>query len=181
MTTPLEHATARLVAPVTDRDHSRGPADAPVTLVEYGDYQCPFCGAAYPIVGELLRRRPDTVRFVYRHFPLTNVHPFAEMAAEAAEAAGARGRFWPMHDWLFQHQDELDAMTILAGVEAVGLDDEAVAAAIRGHRYLEKIRSDFVGGVHSGVNGTPTFFINGSRHDGGYTLPELEFAVDTDR
>jgi protein-disulfide isomerase len=178
MTTPLLSARARLVVPVTERDHTLGPVDAPVTLVEYGDYQCPYCAQAYPIVGELLGRRQDTVRFVYRHFPLTNVHPFAEMAAEAAEAAGAKRRFWPMHNWLFEHQEELDATTILAGAEAVGLDDEAIAGAIRGHQYLDKVRSDFVGGVHSGVNGTPTFFINGDRHDGGYSLPELEFAVD---
>jgi protein-disulfide isomerase len=178
MTSPLQTASARLVVPVTDRDHMLGPIDAPLTLVEYGDYQCPFCARAHPIVGELLRRRQGTVRFVYRHFPLTNVHPFAEMAAEAAEAAGAERRFWPMHDWLFEHQDELDAATILAGAEALGLDDEAIAEAIRGRRYLDKVRSDFVGGVHSGVNGTPTFFINGVRHDGGYSLEELEFAVD---
>ncbi|GLK99278.1 DsbA family protein [Dactylosporangium matsuzakiense] len=178
MTTPLQTASARLAVPVTERDHSLGPADAPVTLVEYGDYQCPYCAGAHPIVGELLRRRQGTIRFVFRHFPLTNVHPFAEMAAEAAEAAGAQSRFWPMHDWLFEHQPQLDATTILTGAEALGLDDEAIAGAIRGHQYLAKIRSDFVGGVHSGVNGTPTFFINGARHDGGYALEELEFAVD---
>jgi protein-disulfide isomerase len=178
MTSPLQTASARLVVPVTERDHTLGSVDAPVTLVEYGDYQCPYCAAAHPIVGELLRRRQGTVRFAYRHFPLTNLHPFAEMAAEAAEAAGAKGRFWQMHDWLFEHQDGLDAMTILVGAEAVGLDDEAIARAIRGRQYLDKVRSDFVGGVHSGVNGTPTFFINDGRHDGGYSLAELEFAVD---
>ncbi|MEV4135592.1 DsbA family protein [Dactylosporangium sp. NPDC049742] len=178
MTTPLQSVSARLVVPVTERDHTLGPVDAPVTLVEYGDYQCPFCGSAHPIVRELLHRRQGTVRFAFRHFPLTNVHPLAEMAAEAAEAAGSKRRFWQMHDWLFEHQSQLDAMTILAGAEALGLDDEAVAGAIRSHQYLDKIRSDFVGGVHSGVNGTPTFFINGDRHDGGYSLAELEFAVD---
>ncbi|MGI5241825.1 DsbA family protein [Dactylosporangium sp. CA-139066] len=178
MTTPLQTASARLVVPVTERDHTLGPVDAPVTLVEYGDYQCPYCGRAYPIVGELLHRRQGAILFAYRHFPLTNVHPVAEMAAEAAEAAGSKGRFWQMHDWLFEHQDELDAMTILAGAEAVGLDAEAIAGAIRSHHYLDKVRFDFVSGVHSGVNGTPTFFINGDRHDGGYSLPELEFAVD---
>ncbi len=178
MTTPLQSASARLVVPVTERDHTLGPADAPVTLVEYGDYQCPFCGMAHPIVGELLHRRPDAVRFAFRHFPLKNLHPFAEMAAEAAEAAGAKHRFWQMHDWLYEHQDELDAMTILAGAEAIGLDDEAIAREIRSHQHLDKVRSDFIGGVHSGVNGTPTFFINGVRHDGGYSLAELEFAVD---
>ncbi|MFI5913356.1 DsbA family protein [Dactylosporangium sp. NPDC051541] len=168
----------RLVVPVTDRDHTIGPGDAPVTLVEYGDYQCPYCVMAYPVVGELLRRRQGTVRFAYRHFPLTNVHPFAEMAAEAAEAAGAQRRFWPMHDWLFEHQDELDAATIVTAAEALGLDGEAIAEAIRGHRYLERVRSDFIGGVRSGVNGTPAFLVNAVRHGGGYSVDELEFAVD---
>src|SRR4051812_34785038 len=99
MTTPFRVTTGRLAAPVTDDDHIRGPATAPVTLVEYGDYQCPYCGMAHPITQELLRERPNLVRFVFRHFPLTNVHPFAEVAAETAEAAGAHQRFWQMHDW----------------------------------------------------------------------------------
>jgi len=178
MTTPLQTGSARLVIPVNERDHTLGPVDAPVTVVEYGDYQCPYCAMAHPIVGELLRRRQGRVRFVYRHFPLTNLHPHAEIAAEAAEAVGARRRFWQMHDWLFEHQDQLDAKTIVAGLKAIAPDGEAIAEEIRGHRYLDKVRSDFIGGVRSGVNGTPTFFVNGGRHDGGHSLPDLEFAVD---
>src|SRR5205814_1459710 len=113
----LHAIEGRLAVPVNDNDHLRGPADAPVSLVEYGDYQCPYCGMAYPIVEDLLRQRPDTVRYAYRHFPLTNVHPYAEPAAEAAEAAGARAMFWPAHHWLFQHQDRLDPLYLLAGVD----------------------------------------------------------------
>jgi len=178
MTTPLSTAGGMLVVPINDTDHVAGPRDAPVTLVEYGDYQCPYCGAAHPIVRELLRQRHDVLRFAYRHFPLTNVHPYAEMAAEVAEAAGARGQFWPVHDWLFEHQDRLDPRYLLAGLAGLGLDAEAIADEVSRHRYLSKVRSDFVGGVHSGVNGTPTFFVNGFRLDGGYSIPELTFAVD---
>jgi protein-disulfide isomerase len=178
MTTPFRTTTGRLAAPVTDEDHIRGPATAPVTLVEYGDYQCPYCGMAHPIVQELLRERPDVVRFVFRHFPLTNVHPFAEVAAETAEAAGARQRFWQMHDWLFEHQDQFDPVHLAAGVEEVGLPVDEVIQEVNDHIYLDRIRRDFVSGARSGVNGTPTFFINGLRHDGGYALPELLAAVD---
>jgi protein-disulfide isomerase len=178
MTTPFRATTGRLAAPVTGEDHIRGPATAPVTLVEYGDYQCPYCGMAHPIVQELLRERPNVVRFAFRHFPLTNVHPFAEVAAETAEAAGARQRFWQMHDWLFEHQDQFDPVHLAAGVEEVGLPVDEVIQEVNDHIYLDRIRRDFVSGARSGVNGTPTFFINGLRHDGGYSLPELLVVVD---
>jgi protein-disulfide isomerase len=177
-TTPLETATSHLRQPLTDDDHVLGAPQAPVTLVEYGDYQCPFCGAAYPIVNELLRLRPDTARLVYRHFPLTNVHQYAETAAELAEAAAARGRFWPMHDWLFTHQDELDPPHLVVGVDRVGLPAEEVGQELNAHVYRDRVQRDFVGGVRSGVNGTPTFFVNGIRHDQGYQLPSLLAAVD---
>ncbi len=178
MTTPLQSAGGPLAVPVNDQDHMLGPRDAPVQLVEYGDYQCPYCGMAHPVVHELLRRRGGSLLFVFRHFPLTNVHPYAELAAEAAEAAGAQGRFWQVHDWLFDHQSELDPESLMTGLERLGLDSEAIAEEIRTHRHLHKVRSDFIGGVHSGVNGTPTFFINGERHQGGYTFAELAFAID---
>src|ERR1700738_177738 len=100
MSTPLSYQTGRLSVPVGENDHIRGPLDASVTLVEYGDFECPYCGMAYPAVEEVLQKRPNTVRLAYRHFPITNVHPHAELAAETAEAAGVRGRFWDMHDWL---------------------------------------------------------------------------------
>ncbi|RZU53481.1 thioredoxin-like protein [Krasilnikovia cinnamomea] len=118
MTSPLTTTGGRLAVPVDDRDHVLGPEDAPVTLVEYGDYQCPYCARAHTIVQELLRRRMNLMRFAYRHFPLINVHPYAEPAAEAAEAAGARGRFWPVHDWLFANQDRLSPVTLDAAARA---------------------------------------------------------------
>ncbi len=168
----------RLVEPVGDRDHVRGPATAPVTLVEYGDYQCPYCGQAFPVVEQLLAERPSTIRYAYRHFPLTNLHPYAEYAAEAAEAAAARGRFWEMHDWLFQHQDQLGLRTLPPIAQALGLPASDVEREINEHVYLGRIRADFVGGVRSGVNGTPTFYVNGVRHDQGPSLDELRLAVD---
>jgi protein-disulfide isomerase len=178
VSSPFQVLPGRLAVPVTDEDHILGPATAPVTLVEYGDYQCPYCGMAHPIVHELLQRRPDTVRFVYRHFPLANIHPYAEVAAEAAEAAGARRKFWPMHDWLFQHQDRLDLTYLGLAAGQLGLDADAIMQEISEHRYLGRIRRDLVGGARSGVNGTPTFFVNGIRHDGSYALADLLAAVD---
>ena len=178
MTSPLTTPGGRLAVPVHDRDHVLGPEYAPVTLVEYGDYQCPYCARAHPIVQELLRRRANLMRFAYRHFPLINVHPYAEPAAEAAEAAGARGRFWPVHDWLFANQDRLSPVTLIAALADMGLDGQAIAGEIRDHDFLDKVQRDFVSGVRSGVNGTPTFFINGMRYEGGHSLPELVTAVD---
>jgi protein-disulfide isomerase len=169
----------RLVLAVGARDHIRGPKDAPVTLVEYGDYQCPYCAAAHPVVKALLEMEPDTVRFVFRHFPITTIHPLAEAAAEAAEAAGAQGIFWPMHDWIYEHQAELAPDVLLAGAQRIGLDTDRFAADVNAHRYEQKIREDFMSGVRSGVNGTPTFFINGARHDGGYDLESLLGAIET--
>jgi protein-disulfide isomerase len=149
-----------------------------VSLVEYGDYQCPFCGRAYPVVHEVLAQRPDTVRFAFRNFPLTNVHPFAEPAAQAAEAAAARGKFWDMHDWLFEHQDLLGIEAVATAARAMGLPADEVLTDIEEHAHLDRIRLDFAGGVRSGVNGTPTFFINGVRFDQGYALPDLLRGVD---
>jgi protein-disulfide isomerase len=178
MTTPMQGAEGRLAVEVNERDHVLGSADAPVTLVEYGDYQCPYCGMAHPVIQELLRRRRDSLLFAFRHFPLSNVHPYAELAADAAEAAGARGRFWAMHDWLYDNQSEIDPVSLITALAALGLDSEVVTEEIRSHRYAGKIRDDFIGGIRSGVNGTPTFFINGVRHEGGYSLDELELAID---
>jgi len=178
MTTPLRVTMGRLTVPVTEQDHVRGRADAPVTLVEYGDYECPYCAAAHPVVGEVLRQRPESVRLAYRHFPLVNVHPNAELAAELAEAAGEYDRFWPMHDWLFTHHDLVVAGLFTEGMEAAGVPMTAVARDVGAHRYLGRIRDDFIGGVRSGVNGTPTFFVNGVRHDGGHSVADLLDAVD---
>ncbi|MCM0678525.1 DsbA family protein [Micromonospora phytophila] len=177
MTTPLQ-VTARLRTPVTEHDHVRGAVDAPVTIVEYGDFQCRFCGAAYPNLLELLRQRADTVRLVYRHFPIANMHPYAEHAAETTEAAGRRGRFWEMHDWLYEHQDQLDRVHLSLGIEQLGLPADEVAAEVERQAYGDRVRRDFVGGIRSGVNGTPTLFVNEVRHDGGHDLADLLAAVD---
>ncbi|MFJ6199286.1 DsbA family protein [Micromonospora sp. NPDC092111] len=177
MSTPLQ-VTARLRVPVTEVDHIRGAADAPVTIVEYGDFQCRYCGAAYPNLAELLRQRGDTVRLVYRHFPIDNIHPYAENAAEVAEAAGRRGRFWDMHDWLYEHQDQLDPVHLSLGVAQRDMPPDEVGAEVDRHAYGDRVRHDFVGGIRSGVNGTPTLFVNDDRHEGGYDLPALLAAVD---
>ncbi|MFB9236042.1 DsbA family protein [Plantactinospora siamensis] len=176
--TPLQVTMGRLKVPATADDHSRGPVDAPVTIVQYADFQCPHSGAAVRNLRDLLRQRADTVRLVYRHFPLVNVHPYAEMAAETAEAAGGRDRFWELHDWLFDHQEQLDPVHLSLGVQQVGVDVDTVSAEVNAHRWLDRVRAGFVGGIRTGVNGTPTFFVNGARHEGGYALADLLAAVD---
>jgi protein-disulfide isomerase len=176
--TPWQEQTGRLRQPLTDDDHALGPPEAPATLVEYGDFQCPYCGAAHLVLKELLRRRPQTVRLIFRHFPLTNVHPYAEIAAETSEAAAVRGAFWPLHDWLYSHQDKLDPPHLATGVDRVGLPVQEVGQELNTHRYRDRVHRDFVGGIRSGVNGTPSFFLNGVRHDGGYDLVTLISAVD---
>ena len=178
MTTPLQVTSARLHVPVSEADHARGPADAPVTIVEYGDFQCRFCGAAYPNLAEVLRQRADSVRLVYRHFPIANVHPYAESAAEAAEAAALRGRFWELHDWLYEHQDQLDPVHLSLGVEQLGPPPDEIAGEVSRQAHADRVRRDFVGGIRSGVTAAPTLFVNDVRHDGGYDLAELLAAVD---
>jgi len=169
---------AVLTQPVSpDRDHIRGAVDAPVTLVEYGDYECPYCGAAHPIVNAVQDAMGDTLRFVFRHFPLMTVHPHAEPAAEAAEAAGSQRKFWTMHDMLYENQQELDPPYLLAYAEAVGLDIARFTRELAAHVHAAKVRDDFMSGVRSGVNGTPTFFINGVRHDGAWDFESLLAAV----
>lgn len=179
MRSTIDMQTGLLQVPVTNRDHIRGPVDALVTLVEYGDFECPYCGAAHPTLQELVRLRGDVMRLVFRHFPLTNMHPHAEFAAEAAEAAGAQDQFWPMHDWVFEHQRDLQPVAVAAAAEQMGLDTAAFAEDLASRTYLPRIREDFVGGLRSGVNGTPTFFVNGVRNDGGYSLDELLDVVDS--
>lgn len=161
---------AALKVPVNANDHTQGPSDAPVTLVEYGDYECPHCARAHPVLKLVLRRLGDRLRFVFRNFPLTELHPHAELAAEAAEAAGTRGKFWEMHDMIYDHQREgLEVEDLAQYAGAIGLDAIAVMQDVASHTYLPRIREDFMGGVRSGVNGTPTFFINGMRFDGDWT------------
>jgi protein-disulfide isomerase len=169
---------AVLTLPVSPaRDHIRGPVDAAVSLVEYGDYECPFCCAAHPIVKAIQEQMGDELQFVYRHFPLTTVHPHAEQAAEAAEAAGAQQRFWAMHDVLFENQQRLDAPYLHAYAEALGLDVRQFDRELVEHVHADRVREDFLSGVRSGVNGTPTFYINGVRHDGSYEFPVLMAAL----
>jgi protein-disulfide isomerase len=174
--TELLHAP-RLTVPVSERDHLKGTPTASVTLVEYGDFQCPYCGAAHPIVKEVQRLMGDDLLFAFRHFPLTQVHRHAGIAAEAAEAAGAQGSFWEMQDVLFEHQDHLSPPDLLGHAEAVGLDVDRFTAELESHAHEPRVREDFMSGIRSGVNGTPTFFINNIRHNGGYDLPSLLEAV----
>ncbi len=172
-----EQATARLALPVGERDHVQGPATALVTLVEYGDYECPYCGQAYGIVQELQRRLGDRLRFVFRNFPLTNAHPHAAHAAEAAEAAAAQGKFWEMHDYLFEHQRALDDRHLVEAAAQLRLDVARFQEELEAHTHAARAREDFLSGVRSDVNGTPTFFINGVRHDDSYELETLLAAL----
>jgi protein-disulfide isomerase len=163
---------------VSSADHSEGPPDAQVTLVEYGDFQCPFCGRAFPIVAAIQKRMGKKLRFVFRNFPLTEIHPNAEAAAEMAEAAASKGKFWEMHTMLFTHQGALDAEHLTGYAAKTGLDGEWAAAAVANHQFIDKVKKDFRSGVRSGVNGTPTFFINGVRFDGDWTGPDLLEALE---
>jgi len=167
----------RLRLPVSKRDHIRGKIDAPVTLVEYGDYECPYCGMANPVVDQIREEMGDTLRFVFRNFPLTEVHPHAEHAAEVAEAAGAHHRFWEMHDILYRHQRALEDPKLAEYAALVRVPPLAIERALTEHTYLERVREDFLSGVRSGVNGTPTFFVNGVRHDGSVDRENLLAAI----
>jgi protein-disulfide isomerase len=165
---------AVLTVPVDEeRDHIEGPADAAVTLLEYGDYECPYCGAAYPIVKEVQARMGDRLRFVFRNFPIVTSHPHAELAAEAAEAAAAQDKFWPMHDLLYENQRRLGDRDLRSYAEQVGLDLDRFDAEMAEHIHAARVREDFMSGVRSGVNGTPTFYVDGVRHDGSYDLETL--------
>ena len=164
--------------PVTPADHVEGPDDAPVTMDEYGDYECPYCGVAFRNVKLAQKRFGKKLRFVFRHFPLSEAHPFAEAAAEAAEYAGTHDLFWEMHDGLYANQDELGLALILSLGSALGLSDLGLRDALAQQRFAAKIQADFLGGVRSGVNGTPSFFINGEKHAGSYSYQELAAAID---
>lgn len=157
---------ATLTLPVSARDHAEGPESAPLTLVEYADYQCPFCGEAFPVVERLRKRYAQDLRFVFRNFPLTQTHPYAEVAAEAAEAAGLLGKFWPMHDVIFQNQASLTPESLVVWARRLGLEDRELAATFGRPEIGRRIKEDRMSGLRSGVNGTPTFYINGVRYDG---------------
>jgi protein-disulfide isomerase len=167
---------SRLTLPISSRDHIRGEPDSPILLLEYGDYECPACGEAHYVLRNLQSLADGRMALAFRNFPLTTVHPHAEAAAEAAEAAGAQGRFWEMHDVLFENQSALDGDSLLEYAGALRLDVDRFAADLTSRRFAKRVREDFLSGVRSGVNGTPTFFINGVRHDAG--LDALRQAVD---
>jgi len=166
---------------VAERDHVRGPTRAPVTLVEYGDFQCPFCGRAYWVLENLEARFPRDLRFVYRHFPLAEIHPLALPAAEAAEAAGSQGKFWEMHGTLFRNQPNFEPEDLIRYATDLDLYIDAFINDLETHRHLPKIREDFMGGVRSGVNGTPCLFINGERFNGPVEEQLLARAIDAAR
>lgn len=168
---------SQLVPPVSSEDHVAGPEGAPVTLVEFGDFECPHCGRAHPIVQQVRKAMGPDLRFAFRHFPLRQIHPHAERAAEAAEAAGAQGRFWPMHDLIFNNQDALEDADLLGYASKLGLDVDRFAKELESGLHAGRVRRDFRSGVRSGVNGTPTFFINGLRYDAPWDLPTLLAAV----
>jgi len=159
------------------RDHIRGAQDAPVTLVEYGDYECPYCGQAEGVIRELLASFGDDLRYVWRHLPLNDVHPHAQLAAEAAEAAGAQRRFWAMHDTLLAHQDALRPVDLVRYAEQLGLDVPRFWDELRRRVYAPRVAEDVASADASGVSGTPTFFINSRRHYGPYDLETLTEAV----
>ncbi len=171
--------SSHLTLPVDpNRDHLRGPASAPAMLVEYGDYECPHCGAAHVVLTQLEQTLGDSLVLVFRNFPLATAHPHAALAAEAAEAAGDQGQFWPMHDALFENQDALSEGLILRLARNLGLDLHRFERDLQENRFAARVREDFMSGVRSGVNGTPTFFLNGLRYDGPPDFDSLRAAIE---
>jgi protein-disulfide isomerase len=169
---------SKLAVPVSPLDHHQGSPDAPCTLVEYGDYQCPSCGAAHPLIKRVQKHFGSRLSFVFRNFPLTQMHQFAEAAAETAEFAGAHNKFWEMHDLLFENQARMSEELFGELTQQLHLVPAQLRHALEKNEFLPRIKGDFSGGVRSGVNGTPTFFINGQRLDGGYDFNSIVDAVD---
>ena len=155
-----------LSEPVTERDHAIGPASAPLTIVEYGDYECPDCLNAVPVMEEVRQSLGDRLRFVFRHFPQSSIHPHASAAAQAAEAAAEQGKFWEMHQALFQHQKELADVDLSHLALTLGLEIYKFETSWNQEKHRLRIRTDFESGLRSGVKGTPTLFMNGRRYDG---------------
>jgi protein-disulfide isomerase len=169
---------SELRIPVEPSDHFQGDDDAEFMLVEYGDYECPHCGSAHPIVQHLQRHFGRRLRFVYRNFPLAQLHRHAESAAESAEFAGSRGKFWEMHDLLFENQSQLGNALFETLAEQLELSALELREALASREFLPRVRTDFAGGVRSGVNGTPTLFINGQRHNGPFDFENLRTAIE---
>jgi protein-disulfide isomerase len=176
-TTLSEIPNSKLTLPIVGRDHIQGPIHAPIALVEYGDYECPFCGEVYPVIKAIQERLGDNLCFAFRNFPLVNAHPHSEIAAEAAEAAGAQGEFWRMHDLLFENQEALELDDIADYAAELGLDASRLVSEVLNHTHAARVREDFKSGVRGGVNGTPSFFINGERYDGARGLDPLLAAL----
>lgn len=168
---------ALLVTPVNEHDHSQGPADAPVTLVQYGDYECPYTRQSTAVVRAIQQQLGARLRFVFRNFPLTEIHPHALHSAEAAEAAAAQGKFWEMHDYIFHHQQMLKDSDLKRFAEALDLDVAQFEYDMAHHQYLRRIEADVENGIQSGVQGTPTFYINGARHNGSWEQAALFAAI----
>jgi protein-disulfide isomerase len=171
-----EYAT--LTPPVGEHDHIEGENAAQITLLEYGDYQCPYCGMAYPVVKRVQKHFGAKLKFVFRNFPLNDMHPHAELAAESAEAASAQGKFWEMHDAIYENQEQLGPNLIAELGRQLGLDSTKLDEDVESRKYKDYVRQDFMSGVRSGVNGTPTFFINGVRFDGSPDRDSLVDAID---
>ena len=167
-----------LGSPVDERDHFLGSPSAPVTLVEYGDFECLHCGHAYPMVREIRESLGDRLRLVFRNFPLATFHPHAQNAAEASEAAGSQRLFWQMHDALFEHQTQLTDRHLRLYASQSGLDMDRFNREMAAHAWAPAVREHFLGGVRSGVSGTPTFFINGTRHTGLIDVLSLRRAIE---
>ena len=168
-----------LTVPVSENDHIEGPENAEIILLEYGDYECPHCGTAYKIVKKIQEQMGDKIRFVYRNFPLAQSHPHAMHAAEAAEIAAQDGKFWEMHDILFENQKALNDENLISYAEKIELDTNKFTEDLQNDTFEEKVREDFMSGVESGVNGTPTFFINGVRFNGSFDYESLLEALQS--
>ena len=175
--TVLGKTPSIMTMPDPSRDHFQGDIDAPMTLLEYGDYECPYCGEVFPVVKSIQRRLGQRLCFAYRNFPLNHLHPHAKHAAEAAEAAGAQGRFWEMHELLFQNQAALEDQDLARYAASLGLDPDQLLREVRAGLYADRVREDFRHGARAGVNGTPTFFINGTPYDGSTSLEPLLAAI----
>ena len=173
----MSTSASNFLLPRANHDHIQGPIDAPIALVEYGDYECPYCGEAYPIVKAIQKSLGKRLCFAFRNFPLVNSHPHAEHAAEAAEAAATHGHFWEMHDALYENQEALEDTNLAQYAAALGLDGARLIQEVLSGAHTARIREDFKGGVRGGVNGTPCFFVNGVRYDGPADYEELLAAL----
>jgi len=169
---------AGLKPPFNEKDHFRGNRNASVQLVEYGDFECPHCGAAHPVLKEIEKKYNSQIVLIFRHFPLSEIHPYARMAAVASESASRQGKFWEMHDLIFENQDLLDRELLLRLARFIHMDTKAFQLDLENPELFEKVESDFESGILSGVNGTPSFYVNGDKYDGPYTFQSLAYALD---